>query len=265
MGKGWILLHRKIRECGVIWDDKPFSRGQAWIDLLMMANHEDKDIYFDGGVHKVLRGQKLTSIRKLSEEWGWSRTKTTKFLNDLKNAEMLAIKSDTKKTVITIVNYDNYQDLENQKEPQKSHRKATEKPQKDTNKELINNNKNNSNNIGNLLASENETLISAFSDFMEMRKKIKKPMTERAIKNMIAKLKKMSTDEYIQADILDQSINHSWQDVYPLAKDFISTRDKHKEEEIIEPQNNEQEMSDEEWAAMYEPGGKMYIEPENEG
>ena len=134
MGQGWIKLHRKIRECSVIWDDKPFSRGQAWIDLLMMANHEAKDIFFDGGVYRVERGQQLTSIRKLSEIWGWSRTKTTKFLNDLKKAEMVSLKSDAKKTVITIVNYDNYQDAEIKKEPQKSHEKATEKPQKDTNK-----------------------------------------------------------------------------------------------------------------------------------
>ena len=148
MGQGWIKLHRKIRECSVIWDDKPFSRGQAWIDLLMMANHEAKDIFFDGGVYRVERGQQLTSIRKLSEIWGWSRTKTTKFLNDLKKAEMVSFKSDTKKTVITIVNYDNYQDAEIQKEPQKSHEQATEKPQKDTNKndkELKNDKENNIN------------------------------------------------------------------------------------------------------------------------
>jgi hypothetical protein len=249
VGQGWIKLHRKIRDCSVIWDDKPFSRGQAWIDLLMMANHEDKDIYFDGGVYRVERGQKLTSIRKLSEEWGWSRTKTTKFQNDLKKAEMISLKSDTKKTVVTIVNYNNYQDIEIQKEPPTSHKQATEKPQKDTNKndkELKNEKKKIY--IGAYHFSDNEILQSAFNDFLEMRKAIKKPMTERAIKNLAVKLNKLSPDIYTQADILDQSINHSWQDVYPLKNDFVSSRRKTKE--IIPSAEPEHELTDEEFFAM---------------
>ena len=143
MGQGWISIHRKIRECDVIWDDKPFSRGQAWIDLLLMVNHEDKEIMFNARGLTIKRGQKLTSIRKLSEQWGWSRTKTTLFLNELKKAQMIDFKSDTKKTLVTVINYDFYQDTATTKEPLKSHRKATEKPQKDTN--------NNDNNVNKLI------------------------------------------------------------------------------------------------------------------
>ena len=141
MGQGWICLHRKIRECDLIWDDKPFSRGQAWIDLLIQVNHEDKEVMFNARGMIIKRGQKLTSIRKLGEEWGWSRTKTKLFLDELKRAGMIDYFSDTKKTVVTVINYGIYQDMDKTKEPQKSHRKATEKPQKDTN--------NNDNNINN--------------------------------------------------------------------------------------------------------------------
>lgn len=249
MSQGWIKLHRKIKECDLLWNDKPFSRGQAWIDLLLIANHEDKEIMFDGSVYVIKRGQKLTSIRKLSEQWGWSRTKTTKFLNELEKAQMLTVKSDTKKTVVTIVNYDSYQDLDFQKKPPKSHREATEKPQKDTNK----NNKEYKRNIRGFLNSENETLIAAFNDFVDMRNKIKKPMTERAITNMAAKLKRMSSDEYIQADILDQSINNSWQDVYPLKPGFISTRK--KVEEKVAEEDPEHELTDEEWMELVKNEG----------
>lgn len=245
MSQGWIKLHRKIRECESIWDDKPFSRGQAWIDLLLIVNHEDKEIMFDGNIYMVKRGQKLTSIRKLSEQWGWSRTKTTKFLNELKMARMLDIKSDTKKTLLTIVNYDIYQLSDETEKPQRSHRKATEKPQKDTNK----NDKECKRNIREFLNSENETLINAFNDFIDMRNEIKKPMTERAITNMVAKLKRLSLDEFIQADILDQSINNSWQDVYPLKPGFISTRNKLVDKTEIEKEP-EKELTDEEWVEM---------------
>lgn len=144
MGQGWICLHRKIRDCTLIWDDKPFSRGQAWIDLLLQVNHEDREILFNGTYMKIERGQTLTSIRKLSEQWGWSRKKTTKFLNELKMGHMLSLESNNKSTTITIVNYRLYQDRETTEEPQKSHKRTSEEHQRNTNNNditMINNDK----------------------------------------------------------------------------------------------------------------------------
>src|SRR5690554_4966639 len=43
------------------------------------------------------------------ERWGWSNTKIETYLNLLVEQGMLLVKSDTKKTVIIIVNYDFYQ------------------------------------------------------------------------------------------------------------------------------------------------------------
>ena len=40
--QGYIKIHRKIQECW-LWQDK-FSKGQAWIDLLLRANHKDNKI-----------------------------------------------------------------------------------------------------------------------------------------------------------------------------------------------------------------------------
>ena len=114
MAYGWICVHRKIQD-NIIWDDKPFSRGQAWVDLLLLANHEDKQILFDGNVIDIKRGEKITSLRKLSERWGWSITKVKKFLNLLSDEKMISYKSDSKKTVYNIVNYEVYQDNENTK------------------------------------------------------------------------------------------------------------------------------------------------------
>jgi len=133
-GEGYISLHRQIWN-NFVWDDKPFSMGQAWIDLLMLVNHEDKYVV----QHKmtVKRGQRILSQRYLAERWGWSRTKISDFLNSLQSADMLKFKSDTKKTVITIANYDFYQKTKQQK----SHRKATEKPPKSTNNNDNNDNK----------------------------------------------------------------------------------------------------------------------------
>ena len=119
MNQGWIRAYRKLKEHWV-WQDKPFSRGQAWIDLLLTVNHENKKAVVDGKKVTIKRGSCITSIRKLSESWGWSRTKTVSFLDALESENMISRNSDTKKTVISVINYDNFQGSQPTKRPQKS-------------------------------------------------------------------------------------------------------------------------------------------------
>lgn len=78
--------------------------------------------------------------------------------------------------------------------------------------------------LSSYIFSESEIVQSAFNDFLAMRNAMKKPMTERAIVQLRTKLESLSSDEYTQADILDQSTFKTWQDIYPLAKDFVSVR-----------------------------------------
>ena len=148
MSYGWISIHRKIQD-NLIWNDKPFNRGAAWIDLIMLANHENKKIIFNGSMVEIKRGEKITSLRKLSERWGWSRGKTKKFLNLLKDENMIEFKTDHQKTTYKIVNYNVYQneDLDKRatEKPLNDQQKATEKPLNDTN-----NNTNNYNNVNNV-------------------------------------------------------------------------------------------------------------------
>ena len=114
MNEGWVKTYRSLTDHWV-WQDKPFSKGQAWMDLLLMVNHSEKKILIDGKLENVERGQTVSSIRKLCDRWGWSNTKVKNFLKMLENDSMIHVKSDTKKTVITIVNYSVYQDSENEK------------------------------------------------------------------------------------------------------------------------------------------------------
>lgn len=56
----------------------------------------------------------------------------------------------------------------------------------------------------------------AVTDFVEYRKKIKKPMTEKALELMIEKLNDMTSDPDERIQILNQSIINGWQGVFPL-------------------------------------------------
>ena len=118
MKQGWIRLYRQIQESD-IWNDddqEPFDRRSAWIDLLLMVNHKDKKTVFDGKPIMVKRGQRITSVRKLAERWHWSVNKTARYLKLLEELEMIVKESDSRRTLLTIVNYEVFQGGEDSRE-----------------------------------------------------------------------------------------------------------------------------------------------------
>ena len=81
----------------------------------------------------------------------------------------------------------------------------------------------NINNISNIDKKDyyplDEKLNDAFKDFIQYRKKIRKPMTPRAIKLIMSKLDELSSDNDVKIQILNQSIMNAWTGVYPLKSD----------------------------------------------
>lgn len=107
MAQGWISIHRQLQKHW-IWKDKPFSKGQAWIDLIMLANYEDKKIPYKGEVITCERGTVNLSISVLAERWGWGREKTRNFLRLLEADKMVTVNATRHRTTITIENYTFY-------------------------------------------------------------------------------------------------------------------------------------------------------------
>ena len=209
MAQGWISIHRQLQSHW-LWEDKPFSRGQAWVDILMLANHDDNKFLLGNELVEVKCGSFITSELKLMERWGWSKAKVRSFLQLLEKDQMIVKKTDRKKTTITVENYGFFQDAQTTKRPQKNRKKTTKEPQKDTNNNVNNDN----NNI--VIYSDDAELNKAIISFVEFRSKIKKPMTEHAIELLITKLNKLSPDTKTQIEIINQSILRGWQGVFPL-------------------------------------------------
>lgn len=108
--QGWVKAHRKLMENAIIWEtSEPYDRRSAWMYLVMMANHEDKEIRIDNNVITVKRGQHYTSIQKLAEKWHWSRNRADRFLGMLTSANMVYADRTPRGTLLTIVNYGFYQ------------------------------------------------------------------------------------------------------------------------------------------------------------
>lgn len=65
----------------------------------------------------------------------------------------------------------------------------------------------------------NENLKETMYEFIKMRKTIKKPLTTRALENIIKKLYRLTTNEDEQIQIVNESITNAWQGIYPLKQE----------------------------------------------
>ena len=102
--KNFLPLNRSLLNHW-LWKDKPFSKGQAWVDLLLLANYEDKKMPYKGKVVTCKRGDVNLSITELAKRWGWSRNSARRFLMLLESDGMVTVNATTHRTTITLEKY----------------------------------------------------------------------------------------------------------------------------------------------------------------
>jgi len=130
---GWIKIYRSITDHWV-YKNKPFCRFAAWIDLILLANHNQNKFLLGNRLVECQRGELITSEKKLMARWGWSKAKVRNFLKTLQNDSMIDLKPDQKKTTVKIHHYSDYQDIETAKRPLGDHSETTRRPLRDPNK-----------------------------------------------------------------------------------------------------------------------------------
>lgn len=108
---GWIKIHREITRHWIFQDAEKFK---WWIDLLVMASHEDYKTLVKDELITLKRGQLKVSLSFLATRWGRSKEKVLNFLRLLESDRMIERNSDRKSTTITICNYNSYQDVSDQ-------------------------------------------------------------------------------------------------------------------------------------------------------
>lgn len=218
MIRGYIKLFRCVTE-NEMWLDEPFSRGQAWIDLLILANHKPGVVRKRGIRIDVERGQVGLSETSLAERWQWSRGKVHRFLSELEKDAQIeqqnVLQNLNVTSLITILNYDKYQDNEPQNEPQTDRKRTANS----TMNKKVKNEKNKT------LKPEGDKMLEiclAWKAFVEMRQVIKKPMTEYAMKLKVMALEKLQEQGHDPVAVLNQSVSNNWQDVYAIKAEKIA-------------------------------------------
>lgn len=104
---GWYALQRSIQD-GDIWNlDEPFGKRAAYIDLLLMANYEEKNFVprHSNDVIVIHVGELPTSIRTLMRRWKWGERKVSAYLHQLEMLGLVRIKAYSWGTLLTLVEY----------------------------------------------------------------------------------------------------------------------------------------------------------------
>ncbi|MCH7963739.1 MAG: hypothetical protein IH852_07355 [Bacteroidetes bacterium] len=140
MKKGWISIHRELTEHW-LWEDKPFSNGQAFIDMLLECNHKSKEVRIGNEIVYCNRGESIKSLDTWAKRWGWNKSRVRRFLKLLEKANTIETKKARNTTYLSICNYDNYQG--NQNENETKVKRIGNKPETNL---TPNNNDNNDNN-----------------------------------------------------------------------------------------------------------------------
>ncbi len=116
--RGWIKLHRKFLEWEW-WDDENTTR--VFLYLLLSANHKTKryrGITLDPG-------QLVTGRKKIAEKTRLSERNVRTVIDHLKSTNEIAIKTTSRYSIITITNWNEYQQTDQQSDQQPTSNRPT--------------------------------------------------------------------------------------------------------------------------------------------
>lgn len=108
IAEGWFSLQRSLLKSD-FWTEEPFTRAQAWVDMIGLANFADSIMRINGRKIPLQRGQIGWTEEALGLRWKWSRGKVRRFLQDITSEGWISQEMVQLKNIITICNYNEYQ------------------------------------------------------------------------------------------------------------------------------------------------------------
>lgn len=240
---GYIKDYRKELESDIWLMPPMYHRVWQWIKY--SVNHAENKIPNRDGSHTELRpGQHATSYRLIAQgvgyfergRWREPNVKTIKSILDwLSKQQMICVDGNSNGTILTVENWCLYQSENLDGNSKRISKSTLGKHSLDTNK----NEKNDKNEKKDIYSDLPAELHQPLKDFIEMRKTIKKPLTDRAAQMVLDKLQELSNgDITTKVKILQQSTMNCWQGIFPLRDQVSSNPFKDKLKGMIEDERN---------------------------
>jgi len=134
--EGWIKIHRKMLDNPIICKDSDYL--SVWIYLLVNATHKEIPALFKGQKITLKQGQLITGRKSISSKLKISESKIYRIINDFKSEHQIEQQTSNKNSLITIINWNRYQNNEQQNETQMNNKRTTNEQQMNTNKKVKN-------------------------------------------------------------------------------------------------------------------------------
>lgn len=222
MDNGWIKLYRCLLDNPIVCKDGDYL--SVWVFLLLNAAHTEHDVTFAGKRYTLKSGELTTGRKVISSQLHMSESKVQRILKTFENEHQIEQRTDRQCRLISIVNWDEYQSDEQRNEQRVNNDRTTTEQRVNTKQECKNEknekNEKKSNKAKGRYDGIPLELIESMKGFEEMRKLIKKPLTDRAFNMIITKAEKLSCGDMEKAArIIDQSTEHSWQGVFELMEE----------------------------------------------
>ena len=106
---GWIKIHREIQRHWIAQCPEKLGR---WVDLLLLVNYEDSKVLVGDRLINVKRGQMVMSFDFLAKRWNISKSTASAFIELLESDNMVERHTEQRKTILTICNYESYQQVD---------------------------------------------------------------------------------------------------------------------------------------------------------
>lgn len=227
MAGDWIKLHRSIWGNPILAKD-PCALS-VWIWILCHANYVEKDVIFRRKRQKLSTGQLFVTVSEIGSATGVSKSKINRTIKILKSESQIETEVDRWGTLITVVNWEKYQESETEvgtEVKRKWNGSETEVKnlhyiKKERKKEVKN--------IGKSKTGVLEALVDNFTmsqevrdlllKFIEMRRRIKKPLTEKGMEIALNKLSGLAMDDEKRIAIINESVEKDWLSFYPLKEE----------------------------------------------
>lgn len=109
--KGLFLVDRSVFQ-RAFFKDEPYTEREAWLWLISAASYKKRAVRTKKGVVNLERGQLSHSTRFMAEKWQWKEPRVRRFLKRLKIDASIDAVNDAVQNIITICNYDTYQNFD---------------------------------------------------------------------------------------------------------------------------------------------------------
>jgi len=203
MADRWIKLYEKLEHSSIYHDSELVH---LWVHLLVKAQKFKKTFPWNDGEIELMPGQLLTGRKRLTLETGISESKIQRALKRFIRCGMIEQQTTNKYRIITILNWDTYQNSEQQTNSKRTGNEQVTNKERTGNEHIQERKKERKEKEESNLKPDSVS-DQTWNDFQIHRRSLKAPITQTVINTFSNEAKKAGLS--LESAIIE-SISRSW-------------------------------------------------------